>query len=130
MPALSVIIPARNVADTLRVQLDALAAQAWEPGFEVVVVDNGSTDETPKIVAEYAARDARFRLVDAPHGSGVSFVRNRGIEAANAPAIAICDGDDIVGPAWVAAMGDALVTHEVVTGPIEVDTLNPAWLVA
>jgi glycosyltransferase involved in cell wall biosynthesis len=127
---LSVVVPARNVADTLRQQLDALAAQTWAPGFEVVVVDNGSTDDTPKIVAEYAARDSRFRLVEAPHGSGVSFVRNRGIEAARAPSIAICDGDDIVGAQWVAAMGDALAVHDVVTGPMDVDTLNPAWLVA
>lgn len=127
-PALSVVVPARNVADTLRIQLDALAAQEWEHPWEVVVVDNRSTDETPSIVREYAERDARFRLVEAHGGSGVSYVRNRGIEAARAPAFAICDGDDIVGPRWVAAMGDALATHDVVTGPMDVDTLNPAWL--
>lgn len=126
--ALSVIIPARNVAETLRIQLDALAAQHWDHAWEVVVVDNRSTDATPAIVHEYAARDPRFRLVEAHGGDGVSYVRNRGIEAARAPAIAICDGDDIVGPHWVAAMGDALAEHEVVTGPMDVDGLNPAWL--
>lgn len=128
--SLSVILPARNVADTLREQLDALAAQQWDREWEVVVVDNGSTDATAAIAREYAARDPRFRVVEAHDGTGVSYVRNRGIEAARAPAIAICDGDDIVGPGWVAAMGDALGEHEVVTGPIDVDTLNPPWLVA
>ena len=54
--ALSIIIPARNVAETLRVQLDALAAQEWDSAWEVVVVDNRSTDETPAIVREYATR--------------------------------------------------------------------------
>jgi glycosyltransferase involved in cell wall biosynthesis len=130
VPALSIVIPAKNVAETLRVQLDALAQQSWDRAWEVLVVDNGSTDETPAIVREYAARDTRFRLVLAHDGSGVGYVRNRGIEAARAPAIAICDGDDIVGPRWVAAMGDALAGHDVVTGPMDVDTLNPEWLAA
>ena len=129
-PSLSVIVPARNVAATLRVQLDALAAQEWDQPWEVVVVDNRSTDATPEIVREYAARDERFRLVEAHDGSGVSFVRNRGIESARAPAIAICDGDDIVGPRWIAAMGDGLARDEVVTGPMDVDALNPPWLAA
>ena len=127
---LSVIIPARNVATTLREQLDALAAQDWDGEWEVVVVDNGSIDETVQIANEYARRDPRVRVVEALDGSGVSYVRNRGIELAQGEAIAICDGDDIVGPRWVAAMGDALLAHEVVTGPMDVDSLNPPWLVA
>jgi glycosyltransferase involved in cell wall biosynthesis len=128
--ALSIVVPARNVAPTIAEQLDALAAQEWDKGWNVIVVDNGSTDATPEIVRKYAEHDTRFRLVQAPDGHGVSFVRNVGIANADAPAIAICDGDDIVGPKWVAAMGDALSDHEVVTGPMDVDSLNPPWLVA
>jgi GT2 family glycosyltransferase len=127
---LSVVIPARNVAPTLPTQLDALAAQLWTGSWEVLIVDNRSTDDTPAIAQHYGARDPRFRLVDAHEGTGVSFVRNRGIEAATSAAIAICDGDDVVGPAWVAAMGEALRTHDCVTGPVDVDLLNPSWLTA
>lgn len=127
---LSVVIPARNVAATLSEQLDALLAQTWSGRWEVLVVDNGSTDRTIELAEQYASRDPRVRVVRAHGGSGVSYVRNRGIEAASSDAVAICDGDDIVGPRWVEAMGEALRTHGCVTGPVEVDRLNPAWLVA
>ncbi len=127
---LSVVIPARNVAPTISEQLDALLAQAWGRDWEIVVIDNGSTDDTADIVQRYAAADSRVRLVAAPDGNGVNFARNRGFEAAASERVAFCDGDDIVGPHWVAAMGDALLEHDVVAGPLEVDRLNPPWLVA
>ncbi len=126
---LSVVVPAKNVAATLREQLDALVAQSWDADWEVVVVDNESTDETPEIVARYAADHPRVRLAEARGGTGVNFVRNRGIVVAEADHIAICDGDDVVGPRWVAAMGDALREHDVVTGPIDAERLNAPWLV-
>ena len=125
---LSVVIPAKNVGATLPAQLDALLAQQWDGEWEIVVVDNASTDDTAAIARRYAARDPRVRVVPATSGRGVSYVRNTGIEAARADRVSICDGDDIVGDRWVAAMGDALRDHECVTGPIEVGRLNPAWL--
>lgn len=125
---LSVVIPAKNVAATLPEQLDALLAQEWDGEWEVIVVDNGSTDVTAEVARGYALRDHRVRLVSAAAGRGVSYVRNAGFEAAAAEKIAICDGDDIVGPGWLAAMGESLRSHECVTGPIEVARLNPAWL--
>lgn len=126
---LTVVIPARDVAATLPQQLDALLAQEWEGDWEIVVLDNGSRDETPAIVEEYARTHPRVRLVRDADGAGVNYARNRGIDAANGEHVAICDGDDIVGPRWVAAMGDALREHDCVTGPIDVRRLNPAWLV-
>lgn len=126
---LSVVIPAHNVADTLAEQLDALLAQSWPGEWEVVVVDNRSTDATPDLVRGYAARHARVRLVDAPERPGLCFSREVGVLRAASDHVAICDGDDIVGPQWVAAMGDALRDHRVVTGPLDVDRLNPPWLV-
>jgi glycosyltransferase involved in cell wall biosynthesis len=127
---LTVVIPARNVAVTIREQLDALVQQEWDRDWEIVVVDNGSTDETASIIEEFAAQHPRVRYVLADDGAGVNFVRNRGFEVANADHIALCDGDDIVGPNWVAAMGEALQHDRVVAGPLEVDRLNPRWLVA
>jgi GT2 family glycosyltransferase len=127
-PALSVVIPARDAGDTIRDQLHALTAQTWDEAWEIVVVDNGSTDATAAIVEGLAARDGRIRLVPAGGGTGVAHSRNVGIEAARAPAIAMCDADDVVDAGWVAAMGRALREHELVTGPLDVESLNPAWV--
>ncbi len=126
---LTVVVPAYNVASTLRDQLDALVVQEFDGEWEIVVVNNRSTDATPEIVLEYSERHPRVRLVHAPDGRGVNFVRNRGIEVALADHVAICDGDDIVGPRWVTAMATALREHDVVTGPIDAARLNPDWLV-
>jgi GT2 family glycosyltransferase len=125
---LTVVIPAHDVGATLAAQLDALLAQRWEGRAEVVVVDNRSSDATPRIAREYAARDPRVRVVEARERTGLCHARAAGIDAATSDAIAICDGDDVVGDGWLAAMGDALRAHPVVTGPLEVDRLNPAWL--
>jgi glycosyltransferase involved in cell wall biosynthesis len=126
---LSVVIAARNAAADLPVQLDALLAQQWDGEWEIVVVDNGSTDGTAAVVEAYAQRDARVRLVPAPDARGAGAVRNAGVQATSSVAVAMCDADDVVGPEWVTAMGDGLRSHDCVTGPLEVRALNPAWLV-
>lgn len=64
-PALSVLIPARNEEARIRATLDAVLASR-DAEFEVVVLDDGSTDRTAAIVAEFAGRDARVRLEAAP----------------------------------------------------------------
>jgi glycosyltransferase involved in cell wall biosynthesis len=125
---LSVVIPARNEAATIRDQLDALLAQSWSGRWEVVVADNGSTDDTARIVEEYGSRDARVRLVTADRRAGLNYTRNTGIATTDSAAFALCDADDLVADGWVAAMGDALAVHPIVTGLLELDRLNPAWL--
>ncbi len=125
---LSVVVPVRNAASPIRTQLDALLAQAWDREFEIVVADNGSADGTQAVVREYADRDRRVRLVDASDRPGVAHCRNVGIRAACASAIAMCDADDVVHPGWVRAMGDGLREHDLVTGPLDVTTLNPEWV--
>jgi len=69
-PPISVIIPARDEARNLPRCLDALLAQTY-PHFDIVVVDDGSTDATPQILADYAGRAARIRaLAGQPLPSG------------------------------------------------------------
>lgn len=126
---LSVVIAVRNEREHLADQLDALAGQSWDGTWEVVVADNGSTDGTAELVADRAANDPRLRLVAVPDARGAGAVRNAGAAAARGAAIAMCDADDLVGPEWVEAMGDALHAHPCVTGPLEVLRLNPPWLV-
>ena len=125
---LSVVIPARNEAATIVAQLDALTGQEWDGSWEIVVVDNGSTDATAAIVTDYGVSCPRVRLVPATGRAGLNYARNVGIEAAHGTAFALCDADDLVAAGWVRAMGDALREHAMVTGPLELDLLNPEWL--
>jgi glycosyltransferase involved in cell wall biosynthesis len=125
---LSVVIPARNEEQMLPAQLEALLAQKWSGTFEVVVADNGSTDSTAGVVERYAGVGAPVRLVRADLRPGVNYCRNTGVLAARGLSLVFCDADDVVGPEWVATLGEALRHHEFVTGPLELDELNPAWL--
>ena len=127
---LTVVIPARNEERMLPAQLEALSAQDWMGTWEVVVADNGSTDGTAEVVRRYAGAGCPVRLVEAHRRPGVNYCRNVGVVAGRGRSLAFCDADDIVGDGWVAAMGEALRRHEFVTGPLELDTLNPAWLAA
>lgn len=127
--SLSVVIPAFNEEAHIDEQLDALAQQQW-PGhrFEVLVVDNRSTDRTVEIAEGFADRFDVLRVVPATDRPGLSYARNTGITAAHCDQIAICDADDIVADGWVAAIGDALQEHRLVSGVLEVNRLNPRGL--
>ncbi len=127
---LSVVIAARDAAPTLDEQLSALAAQVWDGTWEVVVVDNGSTDDTRDIVRRAAERWPALRLVEATDGVGPAYARNVGARAAAGRSLAFCDADDVVAPGWVAAMGTALRHEELTCGPVDIVTLNPPWLAA
>jgi glycosyltransferase involved in cell wall biosynthesis len=113
-PDLSVILCVHDGAATIEQQLRALASQEWDAPWEVVVVDNASTDDTRGVVTAFAAGDPRFRLVEASSKLGLSYARNVGVANARAPAVAFCDDDDLVGTGWVAAMGTALRDHPLV----------------
>lgn len=116
-PQASVIIPVFNGAQTLAVQLEALATQVEAPPFEVLVADNGSTDAT-RAVAEAFAERLDLRVIDASERRGPSFARNRGAEEAASPRLLFCDADDRVSVGWVAAMVRALEHEALVTGPV------------
>ena len=124
--ALAVIIPCHNAEATLGAQLDALVRQSWRKPWGIFVVDNGSSDGTANLARQYQGRGVR--VVSATSRSGAAYARNVGVRSVRASAMAFCDGDDIVHPGWVAAMGDALESHEVVSGQLETQLLNPSWL--
>jgi glycosyltransferase involved in cell wall biosynthesis len=123
-PALTAILCVHNGADTIEDQLDALAQQRWDKPWEVLIVDNDSTDATPEIVTAWVERDRRFRVVAARRRRGLSHARNVGVDHARAPAVAFCDDDDLVGEGWVAALGTALETAPIVACRMEYDRLN------
>lgn len=94
MARLSVVVPIHNVAGYLPAALSSLASQTLRD-IEVVMVDDGSTDRSPVLAAEVAARDRRFRLVQQPN-HGLGHARNTGIRHATGEFLAFVDSDDIV----------------------------------
>ena len=96
-PTISVLTTAHNSAKYLRRALDSLLDQTIGD-FEVVVVDDGSTDTTPAILAEYARRDGRFTILINETCQGISRAANRGLAACRAPIIARMDADDVAYP--------------------------------
>ena len=90
-PAISVIIPVYNVAPWLRECLDSVVSQSFTD-LEIIIVDDGSTDESPRIIAEYAPRDKRITAVRKKNG-GLGAARNTAISLATGDYIAFLDSD-------------------------------------
>ncbi len=97
-PALSVLLPARDAAATLSEALEGVLAQEGAPSFEVVCVDDGSTDGTSALLAGFAARDARVRVVRGA-GEGLVAALQLGLSQCRGPLVARMDADDLVHPA-------------------------------
>jgi len=91
MPCVSVILPVHNRADVLPRAIDSVIAQELAD-FELIVVDDGSTDESATLVQSFA--DDRIRLIRLDKNRGGNVARNEGIRAARSPLIAFLDSDD------------------------------------
>jgi len=92
----SVIIPAWNAEKTLLETLVSAGAQSHR-NLEILIIDDGATDRTAEIAADYCARDSRARLIRKDNG-GLASARNRGIDEAQGDFIAPLDADDIWHP--------------------------------
>ncbi len=125
---LTVIIPCHNEAETLPQQLESLLAQEWDRRWDIVVVDNRSTDGTAAVATEYSSGTIDIRVVPATERAGIAYARNTGVRATTARSVAFCDGDDIVLPGWTKAIGEALRTEALVTGTLDAESLNEPWL--
>ena len=120
----TVTIPAFNAARTLPAQLDALANQTYGHGFEVIVVDNNSSDGTGDVARRYSDSSPYAIRVINEGRQGINWARNAGIEAAPDGAILLCDADDEVDEGWLAAMVSALEPGSWVAGRQDYAKLN------
>lgn len=100
-PEISVVIPCHNGSAALELQLDSLHSQRDAPPFEVIVVDNRSTDGLADVVQRWHRRWPSVRLVPAQMEAGVSYARNVGADAAQAELLMFCDADDVTAETWL-----------------------------
>lgn len=96
MPSVSIIIPCYNSESFIKNCLESLLSQEYTD-FEVLLVNDGSTDSTGTIIDEYSKRDCRFKAIHKQNG-GVSSARNAGLNAARGEWICFVDSDDILKP--------------------------------
>lgn len=127
--SISVIIPCHDAVSTLGLQLEALASQIDPPPFEVVIVDNRSTDFPEHVLAQHeealrAGGALDVRIVLAPEEAGASYARNIGASTARAERLVFCDADDCVSARWLVDAAALFSLSPVFSGsaiPIEAD---------
>lgn len=93
MPLVSVVIPAYNAGSRLEIALDSLLEQSWTQ-LEIIVVDDGSKDNTAQIANDYATRDSRVQVLINRTNQGAYASRNNGMRAARGEFVTVHDSDD------------------------------------
>lgn len=109
MPEISVIVPVYKAEAYLSRCVDSILAQTFTD-FELILVDDGSPDRSGTICDEYAARDARIRVIHKPNG-GLSDARNTGIDASTGDWLMFVDSDDYIAPNMAEALHTAVTQH-------------------
>ncbi len=98
-PLISVIVPIYNVEVYLPECLDSICGQSHRT-LQIILVDDGSTDNSGEICDQYAARDPRIRVIHKPN-SGAASAKNVGLAAVRGDYVAFVDSDDYVEPHWL-----------------------------
>lgn len=101
-PRISIIIPVYNVEKYICQCLDSILAQTFQ-NYEVILVDDGSSDSSPAICDKYVQNDNRFRVIHQKN-QGVSVARNNGIEICSGEFISFVDSDDWLEPLYISTL--------------------------
>jgi GT2 family glycosyltransferase len=124
-PNIAVVIPTRDRADYLDVALMSVTAhQDFDHPYDVVVVDDGSSDHTENVVARRTAKYVRHA-----RPAGINVARNAGVQASSAPLIAFLDDDVFAPPGWLAAIVAGAARHadaDALGGPVRAVFEGPA----
>lgn len=117
----SVVIPAYNEEEAIGLCLDSLTKQKTKRSYEVIVVNNNSTDNTAHVAASFKKKLNLRLVIEKKKGRGMA--RFRGFEEAKAPIIFSTDADSILPPHWIEDMASALESPDVVavTTPCVID---------
>ena len=102
MEKVSVIVPIYNVAKYLDRCVASIVEQDYA-NLEIILVNDGSTDDSLQICAQYAAKDHRIKIINHPN-QGRGAARNHGLDAATAPLVTFVDGDDFILPNYVTTL--------------------------
>lgn len=124
---ISFVIPCLNEAKFIACQLESLFLQDYDGPFEIIVSDNGSTDNTKKIVDELSKSMPNLRLADASGRRGAAHARNIGAAAANGDVIFFVDADDVLPSNWLKIMNQAMENHDFITCRLNTEKLNEQW---
>ncbi len=119
----TVVIPAHNVANVLGEQLEALCAQDYPGPWDVVVVDNLSTDSTSRIARQFGSR-LQLNVVDATARASAAHARNVGIEKATGEWIVFVDGDDVAEATLLSTYARMTDRYRVMGGSLDESALN------
>lgn len=115
-PSISVVLAVKNGVPLIVEQLEALAAQTYRGPWELIVVDNRSTDGSAECARQFGDRLPSLQIVDAPAKQGLSFARNVGVSHASGDYVLFLDHDDRVTATWLEAMARAAETADAVGG--------------
>lgn len=117
--SISVIVPARNEAKNIITCLESIFAQDFEGEWEVILVNDHSTDDTARFAREFSSDQAHFSLLELSDTSGKKAAITAGIEAAKYDIILQTDADCIVPHKWLQAMSDGFSPKtEMLSGPV------------
>lgn len=124
---LSVVVPVYNGGAFLAPLLVSLEDQQFEGEWEVIVVDNGSTDTSQDIVRSFMGRLPGLQLLVAREKQCVAYARNVGVSASTGHAIVFLDQDDEAAPGYLEAMSAGLANYPFVAARLDHLTLNKSW---
>jgi len=110
-PIVSIVVCTRNRADYLRDCLQSIAAQDFAASFEVIVVDNASTDSTRDVIDDWCQKDSRVRGTYQGR-VGLSAAKNAGVRLARGRYILFTDDDVIVQPSWIKTYDEFFSRHD------------------
>lgn len=112
----SVVVPCRNAGSTIGAQLDALARQDFADAWELILVDNGSTDSSIAVAESMRPNLPRLRILHASDRLGAAYARNVGARHAQGQLLAFLDADDVASSSWLSSMTAAAREWDLVAG--------------
>ncbi len=126
MNKVTIICPVYKTEDQLRMCIQSILTQTY-PHLEILLIDNGGTDQCPHICDEYAQKDSRVKVVHLPQNVGIAGARNVGIKLATGDYLTFIDSDDEFFPTAIESMLNGMLDRnaELVAGTIIEETPYP-----